>query len=371
MKKPKCRLGGFILLCCTLGSQIFLSCSSENKREWKTFNEKNRSITREVGLSDFRPSKPIAFENTGLNFANEIMDMEIVGTTLLLSNRIDSMNLILVNVDDCKVSQKLIKRGKGESECLNVSDIVLGPKEDLFLAFDITLRKVLKFDLKKIGRGNREPSETLTFKNEALKGIKSPAELPDGTFAATSYFNSDCRYIKFSAADSLTQEVGRLPPMSKNWPKLSGNGIRSLSYPAHLKRRTGHGELVVAYTTTPRLEIYAKDKLKNVITGPGDFEPVYGFKKGDPKITENTRFSHVKIKADSDYIYSLYSGHTNFASCANRILVFSWEDSSPRAMVDLGLTVCNFAIKKIASDRSLLFAINADTGDLLKAEVQI
>jgi len=54
------------------------------------------------------------------------------------------MNLILVNVDDCKVGQKLIKRGKGENECLNVSDIVLGLNEDHFFAFDITLRTCLR-----------------------------------------------------------------------------------------------------------------------------------------------------------------------------------------------------------------------------------
>jgi len=41
------------------------SCSSGNKKDREAFNEKNKGITREVGLSDFQPYKPLSFENTG------------------------------------------------------------------------------------------------------------------------------------------------------------------------------------------------------------------------------------------------------------------------------------------------------------------
>lgn len=373
MKKPIFRsrsilIYTFLLFC-------IVSCRPNYKAKWEAYNQKYQDYIKYVNLSDFQGSEPVEFEKTGLNFANGIIDLEIIDSTLLLSSRVDTMNLILTNINNFDREQKIIKRGKQRNQCLNVSDIIPGVKKNHFFAFDITLRKLLEFDLNEIHRGNLEPERIVELSNEETKGIKSPAELPDGSFVATSYFADECRYLRFTTGDSVSKKIGELPPESEGWPEATfENKIRPMSYSANLKKQVGSDNIAVAYTTTSRIEIYSNDKIKTIIIGPGNFDPIYKFKKGPnprPLQTKTTKFSHVKIKTDSQNLYTLYSGEADFASCAQKLLIFSFKDGSPKRVINLGMTVCNFAIKPLSNNKALLFVINKDTGELLKTEIQI
>jgi hypothetical protein len=371
MFKVQCRQVIISILFSALLSLV-LSCKNNDQQK---FSDKYRAITHRISWKDFPKTDSINFIKTGLNFADGTIDMEVVDTSLIVSNRIDSFNLVIIGLNSNRVTHKVISRGKGQNQLLNVSDIIPTDSNQIFYAFDITLRKFFKMDIKRIYKGNTDPLEILEFNRNTLKGIKSPAQLSKNIFAATSYFNSKCRYIIFNANDSLSKFIGEMPPAISGWPENEENelgDIRSTSYSAKLKRRPSTKDIIVAYTTMPRIEIYAKNKLRKVIIGPDNFEPTYEFKKESsryyPVEYEKTTFSHVGLKVDAQYIYSLYSGKSNFASSAEQLLVFDWN-GTPARVIKLGFTASNFAIRHLPNNKMALYIIDKNTGDLLKGVI--
>ncbi|AMP98041.1 hypothetical protein AY601_1114 [Pedobacter cryoconitis] len=351
------------------------SCKNDADQKWKEYNKKYSPITQNVILSDFPKPDTIIFRKTGLNFADGIIDMEFVDTSLVLSSRIDSLNLITIGSSSSRVTHKLITRGKDRDQFLNVSDIILTDSDKIFYAFDITLRKFFKMNIEHIYKGNYNPLQVLEFNYKALKGIKSPAVISPDTFAATSYFNSKCRYLIFKSNDSLYKGIGEMPPAVSGWPQNEEgelSDIRSMSYSANLKRKPFTKDIVVAYTTMPRIEIYSKNRLNKVIIGPDNFDPIYKFdKEGSrffPVEYDKTKFSNVGLKVDSNYIYSLYSGKSNFASSAEKLLIFDWK-GKPKKVVSLGFTASNFAIRRLPENKMIMYIIDKNTGDLLKGEI--
>jgi len=265
MNKPIIQSGLILIYTSLLICSV--SCGPNYKAKCEEYNRKYQDNIKYVNLSDFQESEPLKFEKTGLNFADGIIDMEIIDSTLLLSSRVDSMNLILTNINNFDRQQKIIKRGKQDNQCLNVSDIIPGIKKNHFLTFDITLRKLFEFDLNEIRHGRLAPEKITEFKNEKIKGIKSPAQLSDGSFVATTYFADDCRYLRFTDEDSISKKIGELPPQPEGWPEATPeNKIRPMSYSANLKKQVGSDDIVIAYTTTPRIEIYSHDKLRKTIS---------------------------------------------------------------------------------------------------------
>lgn len=324
-----------------------------------------------IEFKNFERNDPIHFYKTGLSFSNGIIDMEVLDTFLLISNQYDSTNLSVIGLNSMRVKNKLIRRGKDRDQALNISDIIKTDKENMLFTFDITQRKFLKFDLKDIIKGEPHPIDVINVEDDSLKGLKSPVYVSEDVFGANSYFLEDSRFIIFNQRTHETKEIGELPPALESWPDPSQDkkkALRSMSYTALLKKQPSFNRYVVAYTTTPRLEFYEGDNLVQIVVGPDRFDPTYKFAKDRngvfPIEYEKTLFSFVKIKADNGSIYALYSGKEGAGSCANKLVIFDWH-GTPKRVVNLGFTVCSFAVRTAPEGLHTVYVIDQGSGELL------
>jgi hypothetical protein len=326
---------------------------------------------RAVSYDSFLERKEIKFQSTGLNIKGKIEGLAVVDTFLIGTDLRANPILHVIGASSKRYLGQVIFRGKGPGECLSVANVLNTDIKGIFWAYDISLGKLLKVDIHKALESSRYLPEKEFLLTGMARGAKSPVWISDSLFAACSYAMEDSRYFSFNTASDVQKKFGQLPPPLKNWPEQNPKaklGLSAMAYSANMKKNPENDQVVVAYNTSDRLEIYEEGELKRIISGPEGFAPVYSFKDEgggflNPEYIPETQFSHMEIHVSSKYIFSLYSGEKNFQTCGKRIAVFDW-DGNPVKLITLESEICSMAVME-KGDELIIYAIDEANGDLI------
>lgn len=347
----------------------FISCTGKQQQ----FIDKFASLTVTINTTDFPNITKASFNRTSLSYNGTIGPMVEAGGMLLLADIRDSILLHIIRTDSMKEVKKIIRRGNGKNELLNIANITIENDSIVWLS-DITLGKLLRINLNRACKeANYAPDKEIVLSGNC-RGVMSICDISSTVFAGCSPAFRDCRFFTFSDKSQVIDRAGELPPLSERWPEENAPelfSLRALVYQANIAKKKSGNCFAVGYNSLSRLEIYDSMKLKKIIHGP-DFEwPKYNFDFNNggniPVNIPDTRFTHMVLQADDQYIYSLFSGRNNFKTCGSSLLIFDWT-GKPVQQILFDQDYCSFAIGYRAQ-KKVLYSIDGHTGNLVYSNI--
>jgi hypothetical protein len=266
----------------------------------------------------------------------------------------DSQLLHVVDLRHMEEVGSLIKRGDGKLESINVAKILKVDTTNMFWVYDITLRKLMKFNfINYLKKGTNQPDTILLLKDSAANAM-SPTWMSDSCFVSSSYDFCKFRLFYFNGSSRILNKVGGLPPRLRGWPKESISSVfkhLSIIYKIDISKRPNENRLVVTYRNFPQIEIYKKGELDKIIRGPMLFYPNPYFGK-DPSgnIIEipnyQTMHAFSNLRATKCHFYVLFLGNDTPNMAGNKILIFDWN-GRPVHYVHLNIGINKFAVEEI------------------------
>jgi len=366
LKKPFTLVS--LLMFCLLGNY---SCRQ------KSINDtKNIKLVKQFNLHDFKSVGQLTFHNTGLNFGNYTTAIGIVDTMLIVCNNRDSNLLEVIGLRSMRPLAKYIKRGKESDQSLTISEIIPTTDKNIIWVYDMIIGKFIEINIQELLANPQGYHSKIYFtvKNNC-RGIKSPSWVFSNRFVSCSYRLRKPRYIEFDSASNIVQAIGELPEPISNWPPENETGpfgLYSSCYSALLKKNPARNQVVIAYTTADRLELFEGNRLKKILRGPGQAYPVYSFRNDNginmPTNTNATVMTNVALGVTSKYFFSLYSGRDNFGFSGQDILAFDWNGKLVKRFL-LGKSGIWFCIKEDSTEMMKLYLIDEKTGNLLQSSV--
>lgn len=329
----------------------------------------DKNITRTVDNNSFKSTGQISFTTTDINIGltGEIVTID---SFLILSNMKGPKALSIIDLKQKKLVKNIIDRGDEKGNCISIASIIPIANSNTFWAYDATLSKMIEVNLQEVLKSPDYQPQNELYLRGAVKSVKSPVWINDSLFAACAYSVDNCRFIRFNQNCKITDRIGSLPSPMPEWPaKDTGSYFKTnaMAYSANMKKQPHGSKLVVAYTTSDRLEIYNNNKLEKIVRGPDFFDPVYSFKDSGfdqnvPLINKETNFAHMQVIATDKYIYTLYSGKRSYNTCGSRILMFDWNGNAIKSL-NLKKNFCTIAVSE-SGKGSTLYTIDPETGNL-------
>jgi hypothetical protein len=357
-------LGFIFLIALTL-----IACTDERQQ----FIQKFASLTVNIDTTNFPKVTKAAFNSTALNYSGTIGAMAEVGGMLLLADMHDSMLLHIIRTDSFIELKKIVRRGNGKNELLNIANITI-ENDSIVWLHDITLNKLLRIDLNRACRDEDYSPDKEILLSGQCRGAISICNINKSLFAACSLVFGDCRYFTFSENSQVFTKVGELPPLDKSWPEENVpelSSLKALVYQANLVGKKNSNFFAVGYNSVSRLEIYDSMKLKKIIQGPNFEWPRYNFDFNNggniPVNIPDTRFAHMVLKADGQYIYSLFSGSDDFKTCGSSLLIFDWA-GKPVQRILFNQDYCSFAIG-YRDQKKVLYSVDGHTGNVVYSAI--
>jgi hypothetical protein len=330
--------------------------------------EKNKDATSIISNKSFPEGKKIKFEEVKLDLIGKIVDLAVVDTFLICSDLSSEKILHIIGINSNKYYGQLINRGLGPGECTNISDIIVTSDKGTFWAYDGTLGKLMKIDIYKALKEKKYLPEKEMMVAGAARGAKSVNWVNDDLFAASSYAFEDCRYFYFNTKSDTVSKFGELPQAKEDWPKQSSKSklaLRPMAYAAKIKKKPSTDIVAVAYYTWDRIEIYERGNIKQVICGP-NVEPNYTFRdvgQGMYIPNYNLEFSAIDLDASDKYIYSLYSGSSDFQKYCQKILVFDWK-GNPIKILEFNNKLSSICIIEKENSK-IIYAVDEGSGNIV------
>ena len=331
-------------------------------------------ITVQINEDSFKSSLEATLINTTLNlgYAGE---MTIMDSLLIVVNKKGNKALSIIDLKHQKLAAELIERGDQKGNCIGISSLIPTSRPGLLWVYDGILSKMIVVDIKEALKSSQyTPEDEFIIKSDMVS-IKSPIWLRDSLFAACTYSLNDCRFFTFDLKSRIIEKRGSLPSPLSDWPEDPQNSkfkMNAMAYQANIRKQPHGSRLVVAYTTTDRLEIYNNGQLEKILKGPDLFDPIYTFKDSGqdqnvPLINKKTNFSHMQIVATDKYIYSLFSGKDDHNTCGSKIFVFDWN-ATPIKSIDLKRHFCTIAVHESGKE-VMVYTVDPRTGNLASFKI--
>ena len=323
----------------------------------------------------FEIKKKVYFNKTDINIEGQVMDLVVVDTFLLAVDLKANPMVHVIGINSNKYLGKIINRGRGPGELLQVSDILDTSETGLFWVYDISLGKFMKINvIDALSSGIIEPE--LQFEvGEKVRGAKSPQCINDSIFASLSYAFDDCRFILFNTKSKIIDKVGELPEASKSWPKQNEKAVYSLAPTVYNGLLTStdigsNAKIAVGYLQADRIEIYQDNTLQKIVRGPGFFEPNPKFVDQGGGFMSATHhqgsiYGHVRIKGTTKNIYTIYSGSNSWNG--DKITVFDWSGNPKKILETEHELNCFVPFEK--KNQTLIYTIDLRTGDLVTINI--
>jgi len=327
-----------------------------------------------------RPNNKVKLHSTVVineHDINYIGDFTIINNYLLL---IDKKADKLIKIFDSK-SYKLLKSfgrlGQGPSEFIGASQIIPGQKDkNMFWIYDVTARKLKKFNINKVLNNNSNPEKIISIKEG--KGIPFQIVItPDNKILATGYFFKG-RISIYNMSGDFIRSVGKIPVILKNERFASQH---SHGFDGRFIFKNKSKEIFVVPMLGTIVEKYniGNGKLISTFYGPDSFFPEYKIVPAGEYYTmtynKKTRFGYVDICCNKklDKLFLLYSGEYFFnkenkrnerVSFCNIIYVLDNKGTIIEEIeLDKGIIQMT-----ISDDGSTLFGLSGSGTEILKFE---
>lgn len=350
-------------------SYLLLETGCRSSSNYLKDYDKGKTIDTITYHSFFDSSKANSVHSTNLIFKYNITGMEIIDSLLLLSDERDSLTLHIINVNTLEELGRFIKRGEGNNEVINITKIIKTNKSDEFWAYDITQKKLLKYQFRNQNNHSNLFQEKGTFLKDSARNVMSPQWLNDSIFFSSSYGLDNNRFFFFNTNSKIIKKVGVIPPKLGDWPTEGvKNPFKNLAHVYKVNITSNDkNRIVVAYLYMPQIEIYNKNKLIKIIRGPSLFLPKPAFtddKMGGAMVSDDSKtiYAYVWLCGSKNYFYSLFSQKNEFNSRSDEILIFNWN-GDPIRRIKLKYQINCFAVQEI-NNRLKFFFINPNTRGL-------
>ncbi len=272
-----------------------------------------------------RPNNKVRLHSTVVIKSNNIYyssSFALINNYLLL---IDKKADKVIKIFDLK-SYKLLKsfgdRGQGPSEFIGASDIIPDPKDkNIFWIFDITARKLKKYNINKVLSNKFEPEKIIK-----ISGGDGPSSqliiTPDDKIIAVGIFFKG-RISIYNMNGDFIRSVGKIPVVLKNGRFSSQH---SHGFSGRFILKNNFKEIFIATRYGAIVENYniENGKLISTFLGPDSFFPEYEIVPAGESYTmtynKKTRFGYLDICYNKklDRLFLLYSGEYRYNKDNNR-----------------------------------------------------
>ncbi len=311
-----------------------------------------------------RPNKTINLKSTKIN------DFELLVPTAigLIENYliiVDKKADKVIKIIDLK-SKNLVtafgKRGQGPSEFVGASDIIQDPiKTNMFWVFDISARKLKKFDINKVVKNIFEPEKIILFKEGV--GIPKQVIITENKIIGIGFFFKG-RIAIYDLNGNYIKSLGKIPVNFKNERFASQH---SLGFEGKFVYKKKTKTIFIAPLLSDIIEKYDENGvLCSTLHGPDLFFPEYEIVQAGEYYTitynKKTRNGYVDICYNKkfDNLFLLYSGKyffdTNRNLFYNTVYVIGKDDKIiEKIKLDTGVKRI-----KMSNDGKIIYALSGN-----------
>ncbi|OPC25484.1 hypothetical protein BAX95_00800 [Elizabethkingia meningoseptica] len=306
------------------------SCKQKNSDsvEFKILDQKSNISTFEITNS--KDNKVVLHP---INIHGIFNDIIAEDSLLICGNLRDTKLINLYSLRTGKLLNEIIIRGTGSNEGLSVAKLSIENNSSSFIwAYDITLSKFFKINKdRSVNSKNYNPEKEFILGKE-LKNIISPSIINDNMILATTFSFDDNRYL-YANTEKIIKKVGKLPSVANSDKLLDHPNTKfpnkAFIFKAISVKHPTENKVAVFYNRADRAEFYANDKLIKTLHSQENFGPIMKVTKLEKGFSieenEKTRYAYLSIAYNEKYIYSLYSGGSEWKTTSNRILIFNWD----------------------------------------------
>ncbi|MBC7362402.1 MAG: hypothetical protein H5U06_08990 [Candidatus Aminicenantes bacterium] len=347
-----------------LFSFFFIKCSGKSIRYTYT-NYKNLKVPDK--MVNLRSDVISKFE---INFGTNI---KIIDDYLLV---VDQRSDKLIKIIDLK-KNKLIKvfgsRGQGPDEFIGIGQIIKDPQEKhSFWIYDVSTRKLKKFNIKSILRDNFYPEKIIVLHEKSGIPISLIIAFDNRIFASGAFLKN--RIASYDMDGNYIRGIGKNPVrLKKNNERFATQHSLGFSGAMAIDNRTN--DIFIATSLGSIVERYDKDgNLRSTYIGPEVFFPEYEIVKAGEYYTmaynDKTRFGYIDIDYNKvlDKLFLLYSGEYQFNKkdidgyFGNIIYVFDVNKEKIIEQIELDKRIFTMTF---SDDGSSFFGLS-EKGEILK-----
>ncbi len=282
-----------------------IACSSISKYNYSNYKKISEPPKKTKLLSQVMVRK---------SDINLLMDFEVMGDYAIVVDKKSDKMIKIFSIKTHRLKTSFGRKGQGPAEFIQPIIVTLDPENKWkFWIYDLSLKELKKFDLRKILRGNFYPERTVEFKKGTPVYLAITAE---GKILATGIFRKG-RIWMYDIEGNVEKIIGKIPVKFKNKllaPQHSQGFLGKLVYEPDKK------EIFVVTEFGSIIERYNAETGELIIAyiGPGNFFPEYDITRAGPYYVlvynKKTRIGYIDIKLNRKLkkIILLYSGKRFF-----------------------------------------------------------
>jgi len=334
---------------------IFTSCSDKS-RKYSYINYKKLE----------RPDNRVKLNSTVVNkdiFAPG--PMAIIKNYLIFIDHKAGKIIKINDLESCKLFKSFGSLGQGPNEFIGASQIIPDPKnEDIFWIYDVSTRKLVKYDINKVFNDEFEPEEIVNI----IEGNGPPFHLiitPGEKILGIGLFFKG-RISVYNMNGDFIRRIGKIPVILKN-ERFGPQHSHGFTGKFVLRNRSK--EIYIATLNGAIIEKYniENGKLISTFYGPDSFFPEYEIVPAGQFYTitfnEKTRYGYLDICYNQklDKIFLLYSGKYFFN-----------KDKNPAYLSNIIYVLDDKGkiIEQIELDREIFHMIISEDGSIIFGETE-
>ena len=306
-----------------------------------------------------------------------IGDFTIFNNYLLLIDRKADKLIKIFDLESYELLKSFGRLGQGPSEFIGASDIIPDPKDkNMFWIYDITARKLKKFNINKVLNNNSNPEKIILIKEG--KGIPFHVVITTNNEIIGIGNFLEGRISIYDMSGDFIRSVGKIPVILKNERFASQH---SHGFDGRFIFKNKSKEIFIVPMLGAIVEKYniLNGKLISTFHGPDSFFPEYKIVPAGEYYTmtynKKSRFGYVDICFNKklDKLFLLYSGEYFFnkenkpnkrVSFCNIIYVLDNKGTIIEEIeLDKGIIQMT-----ISDDGSTLFGLSGSETEILKFE---
>ncbi len=267
------------------------------------------------------------------------------------------------NFNSNSFSEGFLPKGRGPNESIGAWWAGIYKKQ--LWVFDLTMRKILIYDLKDIvSEEPKIPLEMISFTNQYYR----MDFISDSIIWIVGDENTDTKISEVDLySEEIIRELGVFPDIQNDIPLSAFKD----AFTSYIYVRPPGDKAVLPYRYTDVIEIFdISNGDSKAIMGPYSFNPVFEVGRNPDHFymskTKESRKAFISGVVTEKYIYLLFSGHYRNEEYWNRgryIFIYDWNGNPIRNLV-LDRYINMFGI---TDNDSVLYSYDNKTGYIVKA----
>lgn len=232
------------------------------------------------------------------------------------------------------IVKRIVQKGRGPNELLNVWYLTSEDSKNNFWAFDLIASEVMKLNSKNVYDTIALQPTKISLKDDATHGTLAIDLLNDAEFICTGRYNG-FRVAKIDTAGNVIKKIGLNPEITE---KTEFNQYLNEAYQGAIKRKPDGTKFIIACRFSDQIEIFDSNKADQelVIKGPLFTEPTFKVTSagnGESMILDSKETSkcYNDVTVTNEYIIGLFSGEKLEEEGTNNksaIHIFDWNGNA-------------------------------------------